>query len=98
MVINASWNPLKKLLHFPPNVLETMQALPRPLLLEIDKTLPYKPQLQLLLLLQPRPSSYAARIAKTTMKPLLQEKNKLIYNVGTGLLPVMVESVLLRHP
>jgi hypothetical protein len=51
MVINASWNPLKKLLHLPPNVLETMQALPRPLLLEIDKTLPYKPQLQLLLLL-----------------------------------------------
>jgi hypothetical protein len=41
-VINASLNPLKKLLHLPPNVLVTMQALPRPLLLEIDKALPYK--------------------------------------------------------
>jgi hypothetical protein len=49
MAINASWNPLKKLLHLPPNVLVTMQALPRPLLLEIDKTLPCKLQL----LLQP---------------------------------------------
>jgi hypothetical protein len=42
MEINASSNPLKKLLHLPPSVLETIQALPSPLKLEVDKTLPYK--------------------------------------------------------
>jgi hypothetical protein len=107
-VINVVLDLLKN--HLLPNVRVTMQALPRPLLLEIDNLLPYKllllleidrllpyepyllPQLQL------RPSSYTARIAKTTMKPLLQEKNKLIYDVGTGLLLVMVKTVLLHHP
>jgi hypothetical protein len=93
VAINAYSNPLKKLL--PLNVIETIRALLRLLLHEVD-SLPYK--LLLLLVLQPPPSSYVASIAKTIVKPLRQEKDKLIYDGGTGSLIVMVKNALLHYP
>jgi hypothetical protein len=88
VVINASSNPLRKLLHLLPNVIVTIRALASLRCIEIKK--------YLLLLLQP--SSYVADIARMTMKLLLPEKSKPIYDEGIVSLPIMVKNALLRHP
>ena len=91
---------LKKQCLLPLNVIVTIRALPRHLLVDqsidkllLDPLLLYKS----LLHLQLRLSSCVASTAKTTMKPLLHAKSKIIYDGGIDLLIVIVKNALLHR-